>query len=59
LRIVQLPERPDAGYYLLYLDSEGMEMTDTWHESVAAAIEQAKFEFGLMPDDWNRTIHSE
>jgi hypothetical protein len=51
VEIVQLvPAAP--GYYLLYFDSDGAEMTDTWHESVASAMEQAKFEFGLLPTEW-------
>jgi hypothetical protein len=46
VEIVKLPSAP--GYYLLYLDSAGNELTDTFHESVDQAIEQARFEFGLL-----------
>lgn len=27
-------------------------MTDTWHESVERAMDQATYEFGLIPEDW-------
>lgn len=45
-----VPSAP--GYYLLYLDCDGKEMTDTWHESVERAMDQATYEFGLIPEDW-------
>lgn len=41
-----------AGYYLIYLDEHGVELTDTYHESVEAAKEQANFEFGLEHTEW-------
>jgi hypothetical protein len=43
-----------AGFYLLYFDDLGSELTDTWHESVEMAMEQARYEFGLSPGDWDR-----
>jgi len=42
-----------AGFYLLYLDHEGVEMTDTWHETVEAAMAQATFEFEVEPLEWH------
>jgi hypothetical protein len=36
------------GVYLLYCDPSWNVITDTWHEDVAAAIDQANFEFGLI-----------
>lgn len=53
LRIAQFPG--DTGYYLLYLDSHGNEMTDTHHESVEAAMAQASFEFNVRPEEWVNT----
>lgn len=50
LTIAQIP--PDKGYYLLYLDEEGNEITDTYHESLEAALEQAKWEFNVEPHEW-------
>jgi hypothetical protein len=44
----------DSGYYLLYLDEKGKEQTDTWHESVEAALSQAEFEFGVQASEWTR-----
>ncbi len=42
----------DGGYYLLYLDKDGIEQTDTYHEHLCLALEQAEFEFGIKPDSW-------
>ena len=42
----------DNGFYLLYFDKEDQEMTDTYHDSMAKAIKQANWEFGLTIDDW-------
>lgn len=46
--------RGDGGFYLLYLDAEGEEQTDTWHETLDGALGQAEFEFGVRPDEWER-----
>ena len=50
LMIAQLPT--DRGYYLLYLDEQGNEITDTYHDSLEKAVEQAKWEFQVEPDEW-------
>jgi hypothetical protein len=52
LEIVQLP--PDTGYYLLYLNENGLETNDTWHESLDRAMDQANYEFGLLAGEWER-----
>jgi hypothetical protein len=36
------------GVYLFYCDPSWNVITDTWHEDVAAALDQAHFEFGLL-----------
>ncbi len=51
LSIEQFPGEP--GYYLLYFDSEGSELTDTYHESLDNAMAQAEFEFNVKPTEWN------
>ncbi|MGA8097632.1 MAG: hypothetical protein WB810_03110 [Candidatus Cybelea sp.] len=51
VEIVQIPPEC-AGYYLLYLDESGIEQSDTYHDSIALAMQQAEFEFGLLPSDW-------
>ncbi len=57
LIIVQIP--PDEGYYLLYLDGEGNELTDTYHDSLEKALDQAKWEFNIEADEWeNLTSHA-
>ena len=50
LRIVQYPN--DSGYYLFYCDGSGVELTDTFHESIVSAEEQALAEYGVSPVDW-------
>jgi hypothetical protein len=52
LRIVQFSE--DSGFYLLYIDDRGVELTDTYHETVDEAKAQAEFEFNVKPDEWNQ-----
>jgi hypothetical protein len=51
LQIIQYPE--DDGFYLFYLDAEGAEQDDTYHDSLEQALAQAEFEFLIRPDDWN------
>lgn len=50
LRIVQYTE--DPGYYLLYFNDLGEELTDTYHDSLTEAMEQAEWEFGVRPEEW-------
>lgn len=41
------------GFNLIHLDSQGSEMSDTFHESVDNAVEQAAFEFSIKPEEWS------
>lgn len=50
LQIAQYPG--DDGYYLFYLDADGQEMTDTFHDDVKGAMEQAEWEFEVKPSEW-------
>ena len=50
LQIVRYPG--DEGCYLLYLDENGKEMTDTYHDDVKGAMDQARFEFSIPPEAW-------
>lgn len=50
LRIAQI--LPDEGYYLLYFDGAGNELTDTYHGSLEESLAQAKWEFSVEPDEW-------
>ena len=54
LRIVEYPG--EEGVYLLYFDADDVEMTDTLHDTVEAALSQAEFEYGIQPHEW-QTIH--
>ena len=53
LKIVQFPD--DSGFYLLYFDQDGIEMTDTFHDSERDAMSQAEWEFNVLDDDWKIT----
>lgn len=46
----------DRGYYLLYFDAEGQELTDTYHENLRAALSQAEWEYGVQPHEWERVV---
>lgn len=50
LRIVQYLN--DPGIYLFYCDDAGREVTDTYHDSVEQAKDQAEFEFKVKPTEW-------
>ncbi len=52
LRIVQY--EGNDGVYLFYRDSDGVELTDTLHDSVEQAHEQARFEFNVDSTEWER-----
>jgi hypothetical protein len=44
---------PDVeGYYLFYCDTSWDAVTDTYHESLEGAIEQAEFEFTNTRNNW-------
>ena len=50
LAIVQYPG--DEAFYLLYLDKDWEEVTDTWHQSVDDAMRQAEFEYEGASVKW-------
>jgi hypothetical protein len=50
LQIVQYDG--DTGYYLFYLNKDGEEMTDTYHDTIEAAFRQAEWEFNIKQDEW-------
>jgi hypothetical protein len=41
------------GVFLLYLDADDEEQTDTWHQSIGDAQDQASLEFGVQQSDWH------
>jgi hypothetical protein len=51
LRIIQLNEN---GFYLIRFDKHDKELTDTFHESVDEAMEQAKWEYDVESDAWSK-----
>ena len=50
LRIVQYSS--DPGFYLLYCDESGQELTDTYHDTLAQELAQAEWEFRLKAAEW-------
>lgn len=52
LVIVRYAEEDEGAFYLLYLDAEGNELTNTFHETVEAAQRQAEFEFRVGLGEW-------
>jgi hypothetical protein len=50
LRLVRLAG--DTSIYLIHYGLDQTELTDTCHDSIEEALEQAKFEYGLEKSDW-------
>jgi len=41
-------------YYLIHYNESGDELADTLHDGVYDAMEQAKFEFNVQKNEWNK-----
>ena len=41
----------DGGYYLFHVSADGTG-TDTWHDTIEDALEEAEAEYGVSRDDW-------
>jgi len=50
LRICQI--EGDPGFYLLYLDENGSEQTDSYHMTLKDAMAQAQWEYCVDEADW-------
>jgi hypothetical protein len=50
LRLVRLAG--DTSIYLIHYGPDEAELTDTCHETVAEALDQASFEYGIGKGDW-------
>ena len=50
LEIVNYPG--DPGFYLLYFGINDEELTDTYHDNIDSALQQAKWEFNINIDEW-------
>jgi len=50
LQIVKYED--DSGFYLFYLDSNGEVLTDTYHDTLANAMQQALWEFNILEENW-------
>jgi hypothetical protein len=52
LEIARYPR--EQGCYLFHICADG-QATDTWHESIDDAIDQAEWEFGVKAEEWIRS----
>jgi len=50
LHIERYPEA--QGVYLIYLDAEAEEITDTYHDTLSGAMAQAEWEYLVRKKDW-------
>ncbi|MDO4907238.1 hypothetical protein [Neisseria sp.] len=48
----------DSGFYLIHLDADLNEQSDTYHETLESAFEQAEFEFNVQPSEWQKVSNS-
>lgn len=44
--------KPNSGYYLFYCDDAWEVFSDTWHETIDDAKDQAEFEYAGITDNW-------
>lgn len=44
--------RGENSFYLFSCDSQWMTLTDTWHQTLQEAKEQAEFEYAGVSDTW-------
>ena len=51
-RVEIQPESPDGPYFMFRYTADGEFCGDTWHETWAEALRQAKFEYGLSEEDF-------
>lgn len=42
----------DPGYYLFYCNSTGDVLTDTYHDKLSGAVDQAEWEFNVKDNEW-------
>jgi hypothetical protein len=42
----------DGGFFLFYCNREWVVLTDTWHMTIANAMEQAEFEYAGIHECW-------
>ena len=50
LRIIRYID--EGEYYLFECDEDGTEFTDTWHATVAEAMDQAEYNWDVRKEDW-------
>lgn len=51
---LQIAQYPDGeGFYLFYLDANDEVMTDTYHDTIEAAMKQGTWEFNTAVEDWH------
>ena len=51
---LEIEDDEGRGFYRFHYDRSDRQVVDTWHETLDDAFEQARFEYGIGPDDWVR-----
>jgi hypothetical protein len=54
LAISKVGSKP--GVFLFYYDERGDVLTDTYHDTVEGAFEQAQFEFNIIRSEWEKVL---
>ncbi len=44
----------DTGFYLFQLDRNGIEQSDTYHDTLQQAFEQAEYWFNVKKEEWKK-----
>ena len=51
---VEIHTADDGSCFLLHFDANGRCQSDSWHETLEDAKDQADFEFRIVSDDWKQ-----
>lgn len=50
---IEAVEPPESGFLLIISSSGDPEFADdSWHETLELALQQAEFQYGIVPSDW-------
>lgn len=52
LEIMNYSGKNEDEFYLVSMDKNNEDITDTWHETLEDAIRQAQIQFNVHPDEW-------
>ena len=52
LEIMNYPDDNGNEFYLVSMDKNNEDITDTWHQTLQDAIKQAEYQFNIQPSEW-------